>query len=206
MKIIQLSVGGFDNNFSYIVVGENNEAILIDSTGSEKIIDSSIKENNLKVVMLLFTHAHPDHIELLPYYREKGIGIKYFEDLKNESTFTCAGIKIETIFAPGHTFDSVCFLIENNLFTGDTLFVKGVGTTSYGGNEKELENTLQKFFELPQDIIIWPGHDYGGKSSTLAKALANIHLRPSKETMKKIHEKVKEYNSKNKISFDKPTV
>ena len=156
--------------------------------------------------MQLITHAHPDHIENTPYYsEEKKVPLKVFSDFVKQSEFTVCGIKIKVIFTPGHTFDSVCFLIDNNLFTGDTLFVQGVGTTAYGGNEKELSETLQKMFELPQEIIIWPGHNYGGKSSTLKEALNNSHLRPSKETLGAIHKKVDEYNKEREKKFDNST-
>ena len=206
MQIIQLNVGGFDNNFTYVVIGENKECVLIDPTGSKQVIDSYLMENSLKPVLQLITHAHPDHIENTAYYfQEKQVPLKVFSDFQKQSEFVVCGIKIRVIFTPGHTFDSVCFLIDNNLFTGDTLFVSGVGTTAYGGDEKELATTLQKMFELNQEITVWPGHNYGGKSSTLKEALANAHLRPSKETLELIHKKVKEYNDKVGIKFDNPT-
>jgi len=206
MQIIQLNVGGFDNNFTYIIVGENKECILIDPTGSKQVIDSYLLNHSLKPILQLITHAHPDHIENTPYYsEEKKVPLKVFSDFVKQSEFTVCGIKIKVIFTPGHTFDSVCFLIENNLFTGDTLFVQGVGTTAYGGDEKELGKNLQKMFKIDQEIIVWPGHNYGGKSSTLSQALANAHLRPSKETINIIHKRVTEYNNKAKEKFDNPT-
>ena len=205
MEIGQLEVGGFDNNYTYIISNENKDCIIIDPTGSKKVIDSYLKENSLKPILQLITHAHPDHIENVGYYaEEKKVPLKSFNELKKENEFVISNIKIKVIFTPGHTFDSVCFLIENNLFTGDTLFVQGVGTTAYGGNEEELETSLQQLFELDQGIIVWPGHNYGGKNSTLAQALANAHLRPSKETLELIHKKVDEYNSKSEKGFDKP--
>lgn len=206
MEIAQLNVGGFDNNFTYIVVGENKECIIIDPTGSVNVIESYLTKYSLKPVLQLITHAHPDHIENIEYFSEKkNVSLKGYSELKKEGKISVCGLEIEVIFTPGHTFDSVCFLIDNNLFTGDTLFVSGVGTTAYGGNNKELEQSLQSLFELDSNIIVWPGHDYGGKSATLSQALANAHLRPSKETMDKIHKKVEEYNKEKKLPFEKST-
>jgi glyoxylase-like metal-dependent hydrolase (beta-lactamase superfamily II) len=193
MQIIQLNVGGFDNNYSYLLVGENNEAILIDPTGAKEVIEQAIKDNNLKLVMQLLTHDHFDHTELVDYFKDKGIPLKSFEDLKKENTFEIAKIKVRTLFTPGHTKDGVCFKIENNLFTGDTLFVAGIGTIDYGGNEKELQESLAFLSTLDKEIILWPGHNYGGAKSTLGQALENSHIKPSEEMLEQIKKKVKEY-------------
>jgi hydroxyacylglutathione hydrolase len=193
MEIIQLNVGGFDNNLSYLIVGEKNETILIDATGDKEVIKKAIKENNLKLVLQLLTHEHFDHIELVSYFEKRGVPIKKFEDFQKEKEFEIAGIKVKVLFTPGHTNDSVCFLIENNLFTGDTLFIAGIGTVDYGGNVKELEESLAFLSTLDKEIILWPGHNYGGIKSTLGKALKNSHIKPSKEMLEEIKKKVSEY-------------
>ena len=193
MKIIQLNVGGFDNNFSYILIGENNEAVIIDPTGNKELIESTLIKNKLNLVSQLTTHAHPDHTELVTYFLKKGVKLKNFEDFKKEKKFNLAGINFEVIFTPGHTSDSACFLVEGNLFTGDTLFCKGVGTTAYGGNDEELENSLNFLETLNKEIKMWPGHDYGGKSSTLGEALRNSHKKPSEKVLKEIKKKVEKY-------------
>ena len=193
MQIIQLNVGGFDNNYSYLLVGENNEAILVDPTGKKEIIEKAIKDNNLNVVLQLLTHDHFDHIELVDYFKDKGIPLKSFEDLKKENNFEIAKINVQVLFTPGHTNDGVCFKIENNLFTGDTLFVAGIGTVDYGGNAKELEESLAFLSTLDNEIILWPGHNYGGSKSTLGRALANSHIKPSEAMLEQIKKKVVEY-------------
>ena len=197
MEVIQLEVGGFDKNFSYIVFDENKNAFLIDAVGNKNLIENTIRENDLRVALHLLTHRHPDHTELAPYFKEKGIPFLQFEDFKRESGFFVGSILVRVLFTPGHTSDSVCFLVGNNLFTGDTLFVQGVGTTAYGGNEEKLIESLAFLSTLDGDIVVWPGHDYGGKKCLLKEALSNSNLRPSEETLKKIHDKVIDY-SKNK--------
>lgn len=193
MKIIQLEVGGFDNNFSYILVGENNNAVIIDPTGDKELIENTLIKNKLNLVAQLTTHAHPDHTELVNYFLKKAIKLKSFEDFKKEKKFTLAGINFEIIFTPGHTKDSVCFLVEDNLFTGDTLFCKGIGTTAYGGNDKELNDSLDYLSTFKKEIILWPGHNYGGKSSTLGEALSFSHISPSEKVLEEIKKKVSEY-------------
>jgi hydroxyacylglutathione hydrolase len=193
IKILQLAVGGFDKNFSYLIYDENKIAVLIDPTGDKEIIEKAIKENSLEVILQLLTHRHPDHTELVPYFKEKGIPFLQYEDFLKESGFRVGSILIKTIFTPGHTSDSVCFLIEENLFTGDTLFVKGVGTTAYGGDEKKLHNSLNKLETLPKDMIVWPGHNYNGNKTTLGDALKFAHKKPSEKVLEEIKKKVKEY-------------
>jgi len=198
VEVIQLQVGGFDNNFSYLIIGKNKDSVLIDPTGEKKVIENAIKENKSKIKLVLFTHSHPDHCELAEHYSNKGIKIFFPE--KNELgkiiSFEIEEMKIECVATPGHTLDSVAYIIENNIFTGDTLFVRGVGTTAYGGEDKTLEKTLAFLVELPQTLTLWPGHNYGGASSTLKEALNNSHIKPSKKTHDLIKKMVEEYNSK----------
>jgi len=199
VKVIQLKVQGFDNNFSYLIFKENSKkGILIDPTGNLEVISDALKKNNLLVKMILLTHNHPDHCELLKYFRS--MGTKEFIPKKaipgKIETINVAEINIEVLHVPGHTKDSVCYLIENNLFSGDTLFVKGVGTTTYGGNDLELSSSLAFLSTLNKKVVLWPGHDYGGANATLGKALKSSHIRPSKGTLEKIKEKVKAYGEK----------
>jgi glyoxylase-like metal-dependent hydrolase (beta-lactamase superfamily II) len=199
IKVIQLNVHGFDNNFSYIVFNENSkECIIIDPTGELKIIQSALETNNIKVKTILLTHSHPDHCELFDYF--KSIGINSFVPKEGfvgqVEEILVAGINVKVIHVPGHTKESVCFLIENNLFSGDTLFVRGVGTTDYGGNDSELGLSLAFLSTLDKKIVLWPGHDYGGTKAFLGEALNNSHIKPSEKTLEKIKKKVEEYEKK----------
>jgi len=200
MKVVQISVEGFDNNFSYLIIGENKEAFLIDPTGSKDIIEEVVKENKVNVVAQLLTHSHPDHYELVDYFKSKGIKLIDFKEIIKkpflEKEIEIAGVKVKVISTPGHYKDCVCFVIENNIFTGDTLFVRGIGTTAYGGNDLLLTKTLEYLSALSPKLILWPGHNYGGSSSTLKEALDNSHIKPGKKAHEKIKEKVKEYENK----------
>ena len=174
---IQTFKGGFDNNFSYLVTCIH--------TGIEIIIDASLKIDRLKPsfksnpVMILITHTHRDHIEYISSY------LKCFPDIKiighpdsknnfdknrfipvsNNSTIEVGNMKIKTIYTPGHYFDSICYLIENVIFTGDTVFVGRTGKTiSNRSDINELyDSVYKKILKLPRDTYIYPGHDYGVK-------------------------------------------
>ena len=71
-------------------------------------------------------------------------------------------LKIKAIFTPGHYFDSICYLVENILFTGDTLFVGRTGRTISAGSDINnlYDSIYNKIFKLPGDTYIYPGHDY----------------------------------------------
>ena len=82
VKVIQINVGGFDNNFCYLIASENSVApkgILIDPTGELKIVEKELEKNRVKLVMQLITHAHPDHCELIEHFKSKGIKLNYLE-------------------------------------------------------------------------------------------------------------------------------
>ena len=197
VNVIQLMTGGFDKNFSYLLTKNfsSKEAIIVDPTGELSIIEDELNKKGLTVVAQIFTHSHPDHTELKEYFESKGVKSFFPKNarLGEIEEIKLAGIEITVIHTPGHTKDSVCFLIEDNLFSGDTLFVRGVGTTAYGGNDLELKGTLRLLFTLNHSLKLWPGHNYGGASSTLGEALKNSHIAPSKETLEKIKNKVTEY-------------
>jgi len=195
-NVLQLEVGGFDKNYSYLVTGKSkNETILIDPTGSVEVIENAIQKNELKVVLILLTHSHPDHKELASHFALTGI--KVFEPKKGlvgrAEEISVAEMKIEAIHTPGHTPESVCYLIDKNIFSGDTLFVKGVGTTAYGGNDKELKESLDFLSSFDKKLRLWPGHNYGGTSSTLGTALSNSHIKPSEKTLEEIKKRVEAY-------------
>ena len=84
---------------------------------------------------------------------------------KDNSIFRLGSLEIKIIHTPGHYYDSVCFLVENVIFTGDTLFIGRTGRTlSKGSNTSDLYNSVyKKLLNLPGDTIIYPGHNYGSK-------------------------------------------
>ncbi len=92
--------------------------------------------------------------------------------LKDGDILEVGDLKIHVIHTPGHTPGSVCYLVKGNLFTGDTLFVGAAGRTDLtGGSLETLLNSIERrLLPLPDDTVIWPGHDYGETpTSTLSR-------------------------------------
>ncbi len=88
---------------------------------------------------------------------------------------TLGGRQAKILHTPGHTPGSICLYLPGHLFTGDTLFVEAAGRTDLpGGSLDQLIRSLQEqIMPLPDDTIIWPGHDYDGPSSTLGQEKVN---------------------------------
>jgi len=172
---VQSFKGGFDNNFSYIVTCMR--------TGAEIIIDAAIELENIKPFFksspsaIFVTHTHRDHIAYIGSYINNfpEINIVGHPESKNNfdnnkfipvsdgSKMKIGNLKINAIFTPGHYFDSICYLVENILFTGDTLFVGRTGRTISAGSDINnlYDSVYNKIFKLPGDTYIYPGHDYG---------------------------------------------
>lgn len=182
MIIIQMPVG-FMQVFSYIIgCEETRDALVIDPGADAEIIAEKAKENKLNIKYIFNTHHHFDHTEgnadlkkltgakivihNLENAQMKG-ALKADICLNNEKTFKLGNITFQIFFTPGHTSGGLCLYADGNLFTGDTLFVGDSGRTDLpGGHRPTLGASIRKLMELPDDTIVWPGHDYGRTPSS----------------------------------------
>jgi len=160
------SKGGFDRNFSYLIYDEKTKKALVIDPFSNSYFFEKAGELGLEIVGVLITHEHFDHVSGVDFFREKGVEI-----LSNKREFIELGeSKIKVIPTPGHSEDSVCFFVDGKLFTGDTLFVGNVGITFSEEGQKEEIESLRKLMKLPDETVVYPGHDYGEEeTSTIGK-------------------------------------
>jgi glyoxylase-like metal-dependent hydrolase (beta-lactamase superfamily II) len=167
--------------YSYLLAcDKTKEAVLIDSVNTQSERDSNlIKELGLDLKFLFETHVHADHITGVSLLKDKFPNAKsvvskdggtkctdiYIDD-NDEIKFGELCIKV--ISTPGHTNGCVSYYIENMVFTGDTLFIRGSGRTDFqqGSSENLYNSVTQKLFNLPDETIVYPGHDYKGLSSS----------------------------------------
>jgi hydroxyacylglutathione hydrolase len=175
----QIKVGEMEN-FSYII-GDSGEAAIVDPGWECDKLVKICKKENLKITKILLTHGHFDHVQELgnlvketkaEVYVHKKEVMKFKGEIKfvkDGDRINLGRMKIDAIHTPGHTAGSVCYLINyEKLLTGDTLFVNGIGRTDLpGGSAKEMEKSLRRLSELGDEIEVYPGHDYGGASSTI---------------------------------------
>ena len=166
--------------FTYLVAdGINSEAIIIDpvDTKIEQYM-RLLKELNLKLKYVFDTHVHADHITAAGKLRELTNCITLLGEATGAtcvSKTVCDGEKIHVgaieftvLETPGHTQDSFCLYTDGMVFTGDTLFVRGTGRTDFqAGNPVDQYNSIvNKIFTLPDATIVYPGHDYKGRTQS----------------------------------------
>ena len=179
MIIKQIAMGYMDN-FSYLVGCEKTrEALVIDpGSDADRIIDIS-KKQDLKIVIIINTHGHGDHTagnKKLKALTGAKIMIHTLDSdryhqadvhLNSEKKLPLGDITFEVIHTPGHTPGGICLYAKGNLFTGDTLFVGDSGRTDLqGGHRPTLGKSIRHLMKLPDDTIVWPGHDYGPTPSS----------------------------------------
>jgi glyoxylase-like metal-dependent hydrolase (beta-lactamase superfamily II) len=171
-----------------------------DKDDIEKII-SVLEEKDLKLSYIINTHGHADHTfgnqllagrtgaktvmheldddlfttdEAKDWAAAFGLSAAPPVDIRITDGYRLplGKLTLEFIHTPGHTPGAACVLVENNLITGDTLFVGAVGRTDLpGGSMETLLNSIkEKLLPLPEDTVVWPGHDYGDQpTSTLGR-------------------------------------
>ena len=172
------------STYTYLISsGKSREALIIDpviENVSEYI--SLLKELDLKLVKVIDTHIHADHVTGASKLKDitkcstimgahtpaETVEIK----VKDEEYIDLDNLKIRAIYTPGHTSDSYSFLMNNYLFSGDTLLINGTGRTDFqNGNAKDAYNSIfNKLLKLPEETLLYPAHDYKGeKVSTIGK-------------------------------------
>ena len=147
---------------------------------------SLARERGVRVRAVIDTHTHADHLsgarrlaaragaELLA---PAGSGLKApVRRVEPGSSFRVGGLEVRVLAAPGHTPDSVALLAAGRLYTGDALFVEGVGRTDFpGGSPDALLDTLEAFEALPPETLVVPGHDYQSRGEATLASLRASH-------------------------------
>ncbi|MBD1162298.1 MBL fold metallo-hydrolase [Pelagibacterales bacterium SAG-MED12] len=172
------------STYTYIIASaEGREALIIDPV-LENVEDyiKLLTELNLKLVKVIDTHIHADHVTGAGKLRDKTQCVTIMGEhtptdaveikVKDEEIIKLDQLKIKALYTPGHTSDSFSFLMDNYLFSGDTLLINGTGRTDFqNGNSKDAYNSLfNRLLKLPDETLVYPAHDYKGeKVSTIGK-------------------------------------
>ena len=184
----------FDNvscTYTYLLSsGKGREALLIDPV-IEKTDEyiSYLKNLELKLVKVIDTHIHADHITGLNELNKRTnctrvMGEKSQSEvidlkLKDSEKIKIENIEINALYTPGHTDCSYSFLMKDRVFTGDTLLINGTGRTDFqsGSPYDAYDSLFNKLLKLPEDTLVFPGHDYNGKKNSTIKSEINNNPR-----------------------------
>lgn len=158
MEIKRVITGYLDEN-CYLLI-KNGCCLVVDPGDNYNKIKENIGDN--KVLGVLITHSHFDHIGALRNFLTKR-SIKIFKRSNlEEKEYTIGDFKFKCIYTPGHSKDSVTFYFEDDGFmlVGDFIFKESIGRTDLpGGSESEMEESIKKILDYPDDIVLYPGHD-----------------------------------------------
>ena len=189
-SIYRFKCGPYDNNAYLIVCSDTNNSLIIDTPDSPgELVEFASKTN---VQMIAITHNHIDHLlgfdEVFNSLRASvAIGYSDADKLSQNADLLLYGdediiignLTIKSIATPGHTDGSSCFILEEHLFTGDTLFPGGPGKSRSPEAFKELIGSItSKLFTLPENIRFYPGH---GKDGLLDNSKEEYKIFASKE-------------------------
>jgi len=186
MKLYHL-INGLLRINTYFIVNDDGEAVVIDCGENYKKVKQTEEAYGLKIKAVLLTHAHFDHSGSAKKLQDDGAKIyisaldapkllndgnlgyqfgRKFETLTADYQFSdgdvlnVCGFNFKVISTPGHTDGSVTFMLDNMLFTGDTLFYGSVGRTDFpGGDRLDMIKSIKKLFALSGDYTVYPGHD-----------------------------------------------
>ena len=175
------------STYSYLIASRpGGKALIIDPVLDrvDRYIQL-IEELDLKLVKAVDTHVHADHISALGALRDRThcttvMGERSNADvvamrLADGEKLTIEGVSLDVIYTPGHTDDSYSFLMGDRVFTGDTLLIRGTGRTDLqkGDPRSQYESLFGRLLKLPDETLVYPGHDYKGDTvSTIGEERA----------------------------------
>jgi len=172
----QIRTGG-DRNFAYLAGDRpGGEAIAFDPSYDPKKIYDLAAARGLTIRAIACTHDHADHTNGNERLQAlTGAEVWLFEEAAGPKergvcdgeVIPVGGLAVRVLHTPGHTRDSVCYLVGGKLVSGDTLFVGKIGGTGYGEDARAEYGSLHEtLMSLPDEVEVWPGHDYGTRPSS----------------------------------------
>jgi len=165
------------STYTYIIAsGEGREALIIDPVIEHSDEYSTILNNlDLKLVKVIDTHIHADHISALNELNKRTNCIRVMGEksksevidlrIKDGEKIKVEEVELQAIYTPGHTDCSYSFFMNDRVFTGDTLLINGSGRTDFqNGNAYDAYDSIfNKLLKLPEKTLVFPAHDYNGK-------------------------------------------
>ena len=183
----QIEIGPMQNYVYLIGSSETRKIAVVDAAWEIDTILKIAKQDEMEITHAFVTHTHPDHVgggfagmeidgvtELLEKCKAKVVvhkeeaefikGLSSSDMIKSDNgdKIDIGGVEIQLMHTPGHTPGSQCFLVDGRVISGDTMFIDACGRVDFpGGNPEQMYNSLtQKLMALPDETILFPGHNY----------------------------------------------
>ncbi len=175
------------STYTYLIASRaGGEALLIDpvleNTGRYLML---LEELDLRLVKVIDTHIHADHVSAMGALRDATRCVTVMGEqspaevvslrVRDNDPLTIEGIRLTALYTPGHTSESYSFLMDDRVFTGDTLLIRGTGRTDFqnGDPYDQYHSLFDRLLKLPDATLVYPAHDYKGDTvSTIAEERA----------------------------------
>ena len=204
------------STYTYIISsGKGREALIIDPVIEHTNEYIKVLENlKLKLVKVIDTHIHADHVSGLNELNKRTnckriMGEKSKSEvidlrIKESEKINVENIELKAIYTPGHTDCSYSYLMNDRVFTGDTLLINGTGRTDFqnGSAEDAYDSLFNKLLKLPKDTLVYPAHDYNGKKYSTIENEKNNNPRLQVRSKEEYVEKMANLNLANPKMMD----
>jgi sulfur dioxygenase len=175
------------STYTYLLASaRGREALLIDPVFEQTdAYLTYLEQLDLRLVKVIDTHVHADHVTAMSALRDATRCVTVMGEqspadvvslrVRDGDAVTIDGVSMTALHTPGHTDDSYCFLMDDRVFTGDTLLIRGTGRTDFqnGDSYAQYESIFGRLLTLPDDTLVYPAHDYKGCTvSTIAEEKA----------------------------------
>ena len=181
--IVIYHLGALENSIFIIADKVTREACVVDPAWDAQLLIETAINLDYKIKQIWLTHWHPDHVNATDELAKKTNAkvyagnnehhfltkiVKTPINLLDDGQFIKIGrTQAEVVFTPGHTAGGICFLLENDLIAGDTLFIYGAGHCALpGADAQQLFTSMQRIKTLPDGVFVRCGHDYGSQLTT----------------------------------------
>ena len=204
------------STYTYIISsGKGREALIIDP-----VIENTneyikiLKNIDLRLVKVIDTHIHADHISGLNELSKRTSCSKIMGEqsccevldicVKDNDKIKIENIELISMYTPGHTDCSYSFLMNDRVFTGDTLLINGTGRTDFqsGNSHHAYDSLFNKLLKLPEKTLVYPAHDYNGKKYSTIENEKNNNPRLQVKSAKEYADIMNNLNLENPKMMD----